>query len=188
MSQTTKRALSASLMKLLSQRSLDKVTVVDIAEDCEVNRQTFYYHFKDIYDLVEWTFLNEATKLLEGRKNYDTWQEGFQLVLETLLSNKGFVLNIYHSMSREHLERYLYSGTFDLLFAVVQEKAEEISIREDEKRFIARFYMYGFVGLTLEWIDSGMKALPSELVSRLNRTISGDITAALERCRTDKQI
>ena len=52
MSQVTKRALAASLIKLLSQKPLDKVTVKDIIEDCGVNRQTFYYHFKDKYDLM----------------------------------------------------------------------------------------------------------------------------------------
>ena len=46
MSQTTKRALAASLKKLLLEKPLDKITVIDIVEDCEVNRQTFYYHFK----------------------------------------------------------------------------------------------------------------------------------------------
>ena len=54
MSQMTKRALAASLKKLLADRPLDKVTVTDIAEDCGVGRQTFYYHFEDIYGLVEW--------------------------------------------------------------------------------------------------------------------------------------
>ncbi|MEG1430525.1 MAG: TetR family transcriptional regulator, partial [Oscillospiraceae bacterium] len=66
MSQTTKKALAASLVRLLSEKPLDKITVVDIAEDCEVNRQTFYYHFQDIYDLVEWYFMSETTKALEG--------------------------------------------------------------------------------------------------------------------------
>lgn len=49
MSQTTKKALAASLKKLLKRKSLDKITVIDITEDCGVNRQTFYYHFKDTY-------------------------------------------------------------------------------------------------------------------------------------------
>lgn len=52
-SQTTKRALSLSLKHLLDAKPLDKVTVSDLTEDCGVNRQTFYYHFKDIYDLIE---------------------------------------------------------------------------------------------------------------------------------------
>ena len=62
MSQTTKRALSASLKKLLAKKPLDKITVTDIAEDCEVGRQTFYYHFQDIYDLMEWTFTEETSR------------------------------------------------------------------------------------------------------------------------------
>ena len=54
MSQVTKRALEASLKKLLLERPLDKITVTDIAEDCGINRMTFYHHFRDIYALVEW--------------------------------------------------------------------------------------------------------------------------------------
>ena len=53
MSQTTKRALEASLKKLLLEKPLNKITINDITEDCGVNRMTFYYQFKDIYDLVD---------------------------------------------------------------------------------------------------------------------------------------
>ena len=55
MSQVTKRALEASLKKLLLEKPLHKITVSDITDDCGINRMTFYYHFKDIYDLVEWS-------------------------------------------------------------------------------------------------------------------------------------
>ena len=66
MSQTTKRALEASLKKLLLQKPLNKITINDITEDCGVNRMTFYYHFKDIYDLVDWIMVEDAAKALEG--------------------------------------------------------------------------------------------------------------------------
>lgn len=82
MSQTTKRALVASLKKLLLQKPLDKITISDIAEDCGINRMTFYYHFRDIYDLVEWACEEEATKALAGKKTYDTWQQGFLQIFE----------------------------------------------------------------------------------------------------------
>lgn len=186
MTQTTKRALSASLKKLLSQKTLDKITVGDIAEDCGVNRQTFYYHFKDVYDLLEWTFLNEAKKVLQDRKSYATWQDGFLHVLNSLAENKQFVLNTYHSVSREYLERYLYSETFGLLLAVIDELAEGLPVREDNKNFIANLYKYAFVGLTLEWIGSGMKQIPQNLVTQLSQVIHGDIAAALERCAINK--
>ena len=54
MSNVTKRALEQSLKNLLLKKPLTKITIGDITEDCGINRMTFYYHFKDIYDLVEW--------------------------------------------------------------------------------------------------------------------------------------
>ena len=73
--QTTKRALEASLKKLLLHKPLNKITINDITEDCGVNRMTFYYHFKDIYDLVDWILVEDAAEALEGRQNFETWSE-----------------------------------------------------------------------------------------------------------------
>ena len=69
MPQKTKRALAASLKHLLLQKPLTKITIRDIAEDCGVSRMTFYYHFKDIYDLAEWTCAEDAARALEGKEN-----------------------------------------------------------------------------------------------------------------------
>lgn len=71
MSLTTKRALAGSFEKLLSKRSFDKITVKDIVEDCGVNRQTFYYHFHDIYDLIEWIFQDAADHVDEDLLDYN---------------------------------------------------------------------------------------------------------------------
>ena len=62
MPQFTKYALENSLKKLLLQKPLNKITINDITEDCGINRMTFYYHFRDIYDLVEWVCLEDAKR------------------------------------------------------------------------------------------------------------------------------
>ena len=62
MSQITKKALAPSLKNLLLKKPLNKITINDITDDCGINRMTFYYHFKDIYDLAEWACLQEAAK------------------------------------------------------------------------------------------------------------------------------
>ncbi|GFZ30293.1 TetR family transcriptional regulator [Clostridium zeae] len=189
MAQTTKKALAASLKKLLSQKPMDKITIFDIVEDCEVNRQTFYYHFKDIYDLVEWIYTNEASQALGDKKTYDTWQQGFMQIFEYVSNNKDFVLNTYHSLNREHLENYLYSETYNLLLGVVEEKASGITVRnDDDKAFIAHFYKYAFVGLMLEWIGKGMKDDPSAIIARVNILIHGSIVKALENFGTTNHI
>ena len=66
MSQLTKYALAQSLRKLLKERPLDKITVKDLVEDCGVNRQTFYYHFQDIYDLIAWSLNTGIDELLKS--------------------------------------------------------------------------------------------------------------------------
>lgn len=186
MSQITKKALAASLKKLLSQKPLDKITVIDIVEDCEVNRQTFYYHFQDIYDLVEWMFLTGAAAALNGKKTYDTWQQGFLQVFEYALENKDLVINTYHSMSRDQLERYLYDVTYNLLIGVVEEQASGMAVSDNDKKFIADFYKFAFVGLMLDWIRRGMKDDPKKIVEHISTLIQGDIKRALEKYRVQR--
>lgn len=185
MSQTTKKALAASLKKLLGEKPLDKITIIDIVEDCEVNRQTFYYHFKDIYDLVEWTFLNESIKAIDGNNTYDTWQQGFLQIFEYVISNKGLVVNVFHSVAREHLEYYLYKETYNLLIGVVEEIAEDMPVRDEDKAFIADFYKFAFVGLMIDWIRKGMKEDPAIIIERISILIQDDMKKALEKYRTD---
>ena len=74
---------------------------------------TFYYHFKDIYDLVEWSCQEDASRALAGKKTYETWQQGLLQIFEAVQENKPFILNVYRSVSREQVENYLYKLTYD---------------------------------------------------------------------------
>ena len=174
MSQVTKRALEASLKHLLLQKPLNKITINDIAEDCGINRMTFYYHFK--------------SRALAGKKTYETWQQGLLQIFEAVQDNKPFILNVYRSVSREQVENYLYRITYDLLEGVVEEQAQGMSVRQEDKAFIATLYKYVFVGLMLDWIKSDMKGDPALIVERLEQVIHGSVSAALGRLRTDKPI
>ena len=140
MSQVTKRALESSLKKLLLEKPLHKITVSDITDDCGINRMTFYYHFKDIYDLVEWSCQEDASRALAGKKTYGTWQQGLLQIFEAVQENKPFILNVYRSISREQVENYLYQVTYQLLEDVVEEQAADMSVRPEDKAFIATLY------------------------------------------------
>ena len=182
-SQTTKRALEASLKKLLLQKPLNKITINDITEDCGVNRMTFYYHFKDIYDLVDWILVEDASKILEGRQSFETWDEAYLDILHQLQENKTLVLNVYRSVGREQVEQYLYK-MLDPLLRIFVERLN-IPVKEEDKQFIIDFYKYGFVGLALEWIRRDMKTDPAIMAERLNTIMQGDLKRALQRFRTD---
>lgn len=139
MSNTTKLALEASLKHLMLLKPLDKITISDLTTDCGISRMAFYYHFKDIYDLVEWSCLEDARKALRGKKTYDTWQDGLRQIFEAVLSNKPFILNAYHTLSREQIENYLFQLTYDLLRDVVEEQAAGTSLSAQKKKIYCKF-------------------------------------------------
>lgn len=181
MSEVTKRALEQSLKNLLLKKPLTKITINDIAEDCGINRMTFYYHFKDIYDLVEWSCLEDARKALEEKKTHDTWQEGFLNIFEAVLANKPFIMNVYRCVDREQVEKYLKPLTDGLLMGVIDEQSTGITVRDEDKEFIARIYSYVFIGIMLDWIKGDMKEDPRLIIDKLALLIKDSVSDALNR-------
>ena len=180
MREDMKAVIADTFSQMLDKEDIDKITVTKLIAECHISRQTFYYHFKDIYDLVEWSCLEDAKRALQGKKTYDTWQEGILQIFEAVLENKPFILNAYHSVSREQIENYLFHLTYDLLKAVVEEKTAGMQIREEQKEFIANFYKYSFVGIMLDWIKQGMKEDYSEIVDNMALTLHGSITNSVQ--------
>lgn len=181
MSQITKRALEQSLKNLLLKKPLTKITVGDIADDCGINRMTFYYHFKDIYDLVEWSCLEDAKRALDEKKTYETWQQGLLQIFEAVEENKPFILNVYRCIHREQVEKYLQPLVDQLILGVINEETGNMTIRDEDKQFIAQIYSYIFIGLMLDWIKDDMREDPQPLVDRLARLIKGSMSEALLR-------
>ena len=170
-----------------SEASLDKITISDLTTDCGISRMAFYYHFKDIYDLVEWSCIEDASRALQGKKTYDTWQEGLQQIFEAVLENKPFILNVYRSVKREQVESYLYSLTYQLIEGVVEEQSENLRVTEEQKKFIADFYKYSFVGVMLDWIKRGMKEAPEEIANMVCVTMHGNIGNSLRNMEKEGQ-
>lgn len=185
-SQTTKRALEASLKKLLLEKPLNKITINDITEDCGVNRMTFYYHFKDIYDLVDWILTEDAVKAMEGRQSFDTWTEAFLDILHQIRDNKALVLNVYRSVGREQVEQYLYKLLDPMLKEFADRECRDITVQDDDKQFVVDFYKYALVGVVLEWIRRDMKTEPAVMVERMGRMLQGDLRRALCRLASNK--
>ena len=181
MSQVTKRALEQSLKNLLLKKPLTKITVGDITEEWGINRMTFYYHFKDIYDLVEWSCLEDAKRALEEKKTYDTWQQGFLQIFKAVQENKPFILNVYRCVHREQVEKYLQPLVDQLLLNVINEEAAGITVRDEDKQFIAQVYSYMFIGLMLDWIKDDMREDPQQIVEKLSKLIKGSVSVALSR-------
>ena len=178
-STVTKRALESSLKQMLLKKPLDKITIRDLTDDCGISRMAFYYHFRDIYDLVEWACVEDAARALQGKKTHDTWQEGLTQIFQAVLENKPFVLNAYRCISREQMENFLFQVTYSLIRGVVDEQSREAPLSEVQRAFIADFFKYSFVGLMLDWIRRGMPEDYPDLVRDISLTVQGGVANAV---------
>ena len=180
-SQLTKRALEESFKRQLSTKPFSKITIADIAQDCGISRMTFYYHFKDIYDLMEWSLEEDAKHAIDGCKTVSTWQEGYLGVLNELAQNRQFINAIYREVSHERVERFLMPATRELIFGVVNDDPLCDRVPERERTFIADFYAHALAGVTLEWIGNGMAEKPEHLQRRVGIIMEGAVSTALSR-------
>ncbi len=181
MLKNAKEAFAESLKKMLERKTLDHITVKDIVEDCGVSRQAFYYHFKDIYDLVEWIFMEQTSTALANDHDIDTWQEGYYRVLKSMRDNKNLVINSYRSISREYLEAFMYKVLYQVIYPVVEEQAVGMNVEKKHKEFIAHFYSLAVGAMGLDWVRTGMKEDPKEIVDQVATLVKGDFKKVLKK-------
>ena len=96
-------------------------------------------------------------------------------------ANKPFILNVYRCVHREQVEKYLQPLVDQLLLDVLEEEAKGLTVRDEDKQFIAQIYGYIFIGLMLDWIKDDMRSDPQPIVGRLAKLVKGSMSAALSR-------
>ena len=181
MAPLTEKALAASLKKLLEKKTLNKITVRDITDDCGVNRQTFYYHFHDVYDLVEWIFTQEANKYMSDGLSSKNWREVVSDLMEGLLSEKAFVMNAYYSLNRRQLEEFLQNlarpGVRDLVCEVAADRA----IDAEDLEFVVDIATFSLVGIMTEWVAGGMNTEYKEKLDKVFLLLDGSLEHVLDK-------
>ena len=151
MSQTTKRALAASLEKLLAKKPLDKITVIDIVEDCEVNRQTFYYHFEDIPDLMAWSLRRNFDRVIAQCQTQKNGEEALRYLLSAAVNARPMLKKGMQSNYGEELERQLEGLLMDFLSHVAASRGLYARVSAREAELLLRYHCGGVMFLLRDW-------------------------------------
>lgn len=179
MANITKKALAASVSTLLNKKPLDKITIKDITDECGVTRNTFYYHFRDIYDLCSWIFIEQAEEILSTYSDEESWECGFLAGLNYLYDNKKMIYNVYVSVSKNELSRYLYRVSEKYALQLVKLQAKDMKVSDEAKKTTADFYINAFAGCLLQWVEEGMDTEPEKLAALCNSIFKGTVRNAL---------
>lgn len=182
MSDLTKQALIASFKKLLETEPFDKITISDITNDCGLSRQTFYYHFRDIFDMIRWIYNSESLNEIGGRGGYGTWQDKIRELFDYTLNNKSLILGTFNSKCRNDLVGYYMDVSIRKISDIVEMKSDG-DIAEKDKKFIASVYAYAFVGIMVDWISDGMKESSEEMADRVYKIVMSNFDRTLAAFR-----
>ncbi len=185
MNTITKRSIAKAFVDLLEEKPFEKITIQDISQKAGVNRQTFYYHFLDIRDLIEWIMNTSEQEIITKNKDNienKSWENGFVNILDEISKNKKLIYAVSQNVEySKYVTEYLLHLTFNYIYGVVAAKAQKMNVivKEEDMIFIANFYKYAFFGVLLEWIKTNFKDSPKDMVSKLDIMIKGTLENSL---------
>lgn len=179
----TKRVLADALKELMQKKPLAKISVGDITAHCGINRQTFYYHFKDKYDLVAWIYSTETLEFMSSFSDRAHWADGICELCLYMQANKKFYINALSTPGQNSFEEYFTQFLQGLVTALIDESAVGGRLSAEDKEFIADFYSFAFVGLVMKWARGGMREDPHHYVDHIKDLVDGSMMRELDKYR-----
>lgn len=194
----TKLMLAESLRNLMRKKPLDKIKIHEIVDACGVNRQTFYYHFQDIYALVEWMYQHDAVELIERNNKAilqgelgtrDDWDSIIEALFKYIEEHRNEILSVINSRAMVYFSNFVYEGLKSSIRRIVDLQSKNLDVDEYYKNFISNFYAIALGGMVQSWLETNGTARMSsqELIHMLNLTVTGNIEAALVRAANEKK-
>lgn len=169
----TKKTLAESLKKVMTRKPFQKITVSELIQDCGMNRNTFYYHFEDIYALLRWLLKQEAVEVM---KHYDylvDYKEALAFLLEYIDKNDYMINGIRDIYITGEFKRYFFSDFMYIILPVIQQ-AETITgknIDENYKEFLGHFYMDAISGAIINHIQNKTQRTHDEEIRYISNTL-----------------
>ena len=177
----SKAALAVALKQALATTPLAKVTVSGLAAAAGVNRQTFYSHFSDVYDLARWVFATEVANHIMAHASYDQWADGFSELLNYMQQNHDQAYAVIRSLRHDELERFFHRSLRNMMQVIVGELDDGLTLRPDDREFVIDHYTLAVLGHLLHWLATDMRDNPYVLIERLEFVLHGSVRESLER-------
>ena len=158
MSGFTKEIIARTFTELLDEKPMSKITVKDIVERCGVNRNTFYYHFRDIPDVVEFIMKKKWDEILEAPQEKSSILECMEDMAYMFRSNRKLMLNVYRSVKRDIFLVYMNDVASYIITEYFNKNVHKFNLTSQEIQMLIKYYKCVFVGVLMEWLDHGLES------------------------------
>ena len=189
-SDQTKQAMVSALKAMMIQKPVDKITIQDITDRCGIRRQNFYYHFADIYDLMQYMFQEEAVSLLEQHEGTLLWQEGLLQLFRYLEKNRTVCLCALRSVGHDHLRRFFQTDIYAIIHRTVEQVGTEIGAdlggdAQPDIDLVTHFYVVALSGMVESWLLEEIDRTPEQLIAFADQMLQDHISGAKKRLKAD---
>ena len=186
MSHLTEQAIQQAFIAMLAEKPLDQITVNEISRACGISRNTFYYHYHDIYDLLARMFAIEEERMLADMQDIATMRQGFVEATRFAIENRNAIYHIYNSVNRDMLSNYLYKSASICMrrYSIGQDGASELTDKDlDDLVFLLASMIEGAV---INILREGLSLRVEDLVENATRLLDGTVKLAIENCAKQK--
>ncbi len=167
-SSLTKRALARTMKELMARESFSKISVGEICGACGMSRKSFYYHFRDKYDLVNWIFDTEFIEVIQ-KCGFDSGVSILNGMCRYFYEEKAFYRSALEIEGQNSFRDHFTEVITPLMYSIAQEL---FSDREDEE-FFTTFFSDAFLASIVRWLTKGTPMPAEDYVARLRNLVQG---------------
>lgn len=184
MKQNTRQIIQASFRRLLLAKSLDKIKVRDIVEDCGLNRNTFYYYYEDIYDLFDDYLDAQMQEIYRTLPENSPWDAELLRLLDCVCETPPMGRHIFFSRKREAMRQYLNKVLTVTLDRYIAAEMQELEIAPEDRRLVCDTCCHALYGMIEQCLLGAEAAMLKSQLRRLTCCFEGAVRQALEYCAT----
>ena len=166
----TKQRLAHALKTLLHRKPLSKISISELCAQCEMSRKSFYYHFRDKYDLVIWIFETEFLSSLNAADMHSEWDFLLNLC-KYFKDNQIFYRRVLETDGQNSLAEYLRA----LMYPIVSHLMPDLSADSTLLQFYVHFYSDAFLSSVRRWLNDEPKLDAQTFVSLLGKCIASPV-------------
>lgn len=187
--QYTKQAIMDTTLELAARRPIKKVTVKTIADACGITRNTFYYYFHDIYDVLD-SIIAQKLRGVTAEKRSD-YEQSLIEVFEFFAAHKTVWVNLYRAIGHDRLYTYCIRYIHEMIVDAIKQEAHDVSLSGEDIEVLAIFYEEAIFGVIVRWLHSDLWASPDDssirLLIRIRMLFDGHVRAMIDGIRSRQQ-
>lgn len=181
-SNITKKALATALKELMEEMPFDKINVAQICDKCSMNRKSFYYHFKDKYDLVNWIFDMEFIQLFTQDIWEDHWKS-IEILCELFYKNKNFYRRALKIKGQNSFTEHFQECMYPLL----KKRLEYLLDADTPDQFVLDFFSDACISAFSRWLMEPDCMPPEQFSALLKSIIQSSAVMVYKEIETEKQ-